>query len=72
MEVSTMEWDVLYPRAGGHRLLAVIQGAVKYLATTGEVYLQPINQTAQHPDINTGIQIQHRNKKAENQKWKQA
>ena len=40
-EDCVIQFHVSYPWADRHGLLAVIQGAAKYLATTGEAYILP-------------------------------
>ena len=74
-EDLAMLFHVSYPWANGHGLLAVIQGAVKYLATSGENYVQPDRPENQHPEIFVTIpraptQQQVKNLEAKNENWK--
>ena len=74
-EDLTMLFRVSYPWANGHGLLAVIQGAKNYLATSGKNYVQPDRPENQHPDIFVTIpraptQQQVKNLEAKNENWK--
>ena len=70
-----MIFHVSYPWANGHGLLAVIQGAEKYLVTSGKNYVQPDRPENQHPYICVTISRapthqQVKNLEAKNENWK--
>jgi hypothetical protein len=70
MEEAAMACDVSYPWAGDFGLLALIDGAERYLARTGLVYVEPTKPTPQHPTINVGTAALIKQKEAENDLWK--
>ena len=65
-----MHCDESYPRAGHHGLLAVIDGALAYIARAGESYIEPVKPTPQHPNIMSGKATQIRANNAEKDLWK--
>ena len=50
-EDIAMAHHISYPWSDGNGLLAVIQGAEKYLVTSGQNYVQPEQPQHQHPEI---------------------
>jgi hypothetical protein len=70
LEAQAMMFDVSYDWAGDNGLLAVIEGAAKYLARTGENYIEPVRPGAQHPNILNGTAAQIRAMDAENDGWR--
>jgi hypothetical protein len=70
LEAQAMMCDVSYDWAGDNGLLAVIEGAAKYLARTGENYIEPVRPGAQHPNILGGTAAQIRAMDAENDGWR--
>ena len=70
LEEGAMRCDVSYPWSGDYGLLAVVDGAVKYLARTGMVFVTPTKPTAQQPDILNGTAAQIKQKEAINNIWK--
>ena len=70
-----MTHHVSYPWSDGNGLLAVIQGAEKYLEETGLDYVQPVRPQHQHPEIFVTVprvptQQQVKNFEAQNENWK--
>ena len=70
-----MTIHVSYPWAGKNGLMAVIQGAEKYLAETRLKYVQPERPQHQHPEIFVTVpwaptQQQVKNFEAQNDNWK--
>ena len=65
-----MACDVSYPWAGDFKLLALVNGAAKYLARAGLVYVKPTKPTPQHPTINIGTAAVIKQKEVDNNLWK--
>ena len=72
-QAISVDANVLYTWAGDHGLFAEIDGAVKYLADTGESYMAPTKPPQNHADILVGnpLQAQVRIKTAINDLLKQ-
>ena len=70
-----MTHHVSYPWSNGNGVLAVIQGAEKYLEEMGLDYVQPVQPQHQHPELFVTVlrvptQQQVKNFKAQNENWK--
>ena len=54
MEEAAIRCNTLYLWTGDHGMLAVVDGAVKYLLRTAEVYIKPPKLNPQHPTAHIG------------------
>jgi hypothetical protein len=66
MEEAAMRCDASYTWAGDYGLLAVVDGALKYLARTNQVYIEPQKPTPQHPTAHIGTAAVIKQKEVEN------